>query len=195
MAKNTANILIDCITKHSRRKFFEQGFYAWYRLGTVLSVASDNLTCKVDCGNIIIDNVKLCLKDAYDTIIVKPAQNSLVIIEDISGGKQEEYRLLQTQTIEDIIVNNLIINGGNNYGLVKIEELQKKLNDFEKKFNQHTHSLLPMIAGTFPVTGGTIQNGAPVSGASGASPITDISTNFQSQGSHPYDYENDKIIH
>ncbi len=195
MAKNTANILIDCITKHSRRKFFEQGFYAWYRLGTVLSVASDNLTCKVDCGNIIIDNVKLCLKDADDTIIVKPAQNSIVIIEDISGGKQQEYRLLQTQKIEDIIINNLIINSGKNYGLVKIEELQKKLNDFEKKFNQHTHSLLPMVAGTIPVTGGTMQNGVPVSGTMGASSTTGISTNFQNQVSHPYDYENEKIKH
>lgn len=195
MAKNTANILIDCITKHSRRKFFEQGFYAWYRLGTVLSVASDNLTCKVDCGNIIIDNVKLCLKDADDTIIVKPAQNSIVIIEDISGGKQQEYRLLQTQTIEDIIVNNLIINSGENYGLVKIEKLQKKLNDFEKKFNQHTHSLLPMVAGSFPVTGGTMQNGVLVPGDPGASPTTGTSENFQTQQLHPYDYENDKIKH
>lgn len=182
MAKTAVNTLIDCITKHSRRRFFEQGFYSWYRLGTVMSVAEDNLTCKVDCGNIVIDKVKLCLKDADDTIIVKPATNSLVIIEDISGGKQEEYRLLQAQTIEDVIINNLVINGGNNNGLVKIEELNKKLMELESNLNSHTHS------GTFS---GTI-GGATATGDLTVLASTINSNKFSSDFSA---FEDNKIKH
>jgi len=179
-------LLIEAIGKHSKRRFFEAAFERFFRIGKVKN-ATDT-ACDVDCGNIVITGVKLSVLGDTDALIVKPKINSLVLIEDISGGNQTSYRLVKSFEIDKITLNvdtEIIINGGQNDGLVKIKELTDKLNELKdsvnsliEKYNAHTHT-----------TTATVDAGSPGVVKAVLSQATDA------QSFNKNDYENTKIKH
>lgn len=81
--------------------------------------------------------------------------------------------------------DGVIINGGGLGGMVKIQELTQKLNDFITAFNNHTHEL---PTGAVAVTGSaTAQtNPAPVMVPAISSPHSSVSVS---------DYEDEKVKH
>lgn len=89
------------------------------------------------------------------------------------------------KTTIEISPDGVIINGGDNYGMVKIKELTDKLNAFIDAFNSHTHTI---ASGNVNVTGSqTAQtNPAPV-----VVPAIDLRHGKFSQT----DYENEKVKH
>lgn len=91
---------------------------------------------------------------------------------------------VQDTTVK-ISPDGVIINGGGLGGMVKIQELTQKLNDFITAFNNHTHEL---PTGAVAVTGSaTAQaNPAPVMVPAISSPHSSVSVS---------DYEDEKVKH
>lgn len=89
------------------------------------------------------------------------------------------------ETTIKISPDGVVINGGDNYGMVKIKELTDKLNAFIDAFNSHTHTIQ---AGNVNVVGSqTAQsNPAPV-----VVPAIDLRHDKFSQ----VDYENEQVKH
>lgn len=118
-------------------------------------------------------------------LVIVPKKDSYILITDIDGDK---WFVSQYSDIDKITIDcndTIVINGGENHGLILIEKLQQKLKALESAFNTHTHT------GDFS---GTI-NGNPATGTLAIPATTRTSNNFQSQATHPYDYENDKVQH
>jgi hypothetical protein len=152
--------------------------------------------------------LKLCKVDSVNeterTINCTPVDDSAKLISvDLQAMQEKKLGLLTVPKIDSEIIvgyldknnavvllyteidkivldvdNTIVINGGQNYGLVKIAELHNRLNAFEKAFNSHTHSHA-LSAPNGAVTGNI-------------DAITNKSSEFQSNYSG---YENEKIKH
>ncbi len=102
--------------------------------GTRCTVKSVNLT-KSNCCCLPLDeskadlvNVQL-IADEQTGFLLIPAVNSIVTVEYLSN---EQYYVSQFSKLQLIK-----LNGDENGGLVKVQELTDKLNDLENAFNQH----------------------------------------------------------
>ena len=163
------------------------------------SVDKQEATCSVytdtnDKEGSMIFNVRL--RAAIDNqaigLNVFPASGKCVLISRI--GSADIYYITQHTEIEEVVLfvadskitvsnNGIIVNEGENGGLIKIKELTDKLNDLIDAFKTHTHSGVITA-----VTGGS---GAPAVGTPGnTSKITTQVHVFQQS-----DYENEKIKH
>lgn len=116
----------------------------------------------------------------FNNEIIKPAVGSTVLVADLSNGKMRDLVVLIVENVEKVI-----FNGGELGGLIKIEELTKKLNDLTGKvnalvdaFNSHTH--IVNTTGTAAAQSGS---------AAPTSPAQKAATFNQS------DYEDTKIKH
>ena len=104
---------------------------------------SEDTECVIKYQGLEHKNVRLVcgFSQSLTTMIIKPAVGSTVLVADLSGGKMRDLVVLMVDKAETVI-----FNGGELGGLVKIEELTKKLNDLTGKvnalvdaFNSHTH--------------------------------------------------------
>jgi hypothetical protein len=165
--------------------------------GKVTKVDIDKRVCDVELKpDVTLFNCRLnAVTDSYDNhIVIVPKRDSYVAITAIDN-QDTNAMVVACSDIEQVIVtvgeskievkeDEIIFNGGELKGMVKIEELQKRLKALEKAFNDHTH---------VATTTATVGTGAV--GAVTVNPIAKVSSEFQTQTSHPYNYENDKIKH
>lgn len=137
-------------------------------IGKVESVDSDRCTCTVSVGDLKLTDVRLrsVINGEGSKLLITPKQGSYVTLIDLSGELRElevigysQIEAIDIDTSGDITVNcrgNIVINGGSNDGLVKINELTRKLNQLVQQFNAHTHTVTGTAgappAGPLPVT-------------------------------------------
>ena len=104
---------------------------------------SKDTECSIKYQGLEHKNVRLVcgFSQSLTTMIIKPAVGSTVLAADLSGGKMRDLVVLMVEKAETVI-----FNGGKLGGLIKIEDLTKKLNDLTDKvnalvdaFNSHTH--------------------------------------------------------
>jgi hypothetical protein len=162
-------------------------------VGNVESIDENNLTCKVKLNlEVSIPDVRLkATIDGDKGFYVLPKKGSQVIVGELEGGV--DYCLLQASEIDKVIFkignitfeadkDKIVMNGGNNYGMVKVKELTQKMNAIETKLNNlislcKAQKVTLAPSGTFDL-GGTF-----------FAAIQKINTTQQS------DLENDKVQH
>lgn len=97
-----------------------------------------------------IEEVRLnCSTTENEGVVIVPKQDSMVLITSIDGRYWFVSQCSEVENITIDVKDKIVFNGGHNKGLVKIEELTKKLNELVTTFNEHTH---PVPNGTSGVT-------------------------------------------
>lgn len=109
-------------------------------------------------------------------LVIAPKVNSYVLITDIDGDKWFVSQYSQIDSITLDVDNKIVINGGNNDGIIKINELTQKLNDLVNAFNNHIHTTTATVGAA--LVAGEISAPTP-----------------QAQNFNKTYYENDKILH
>ncbi|MCD8177984.1 MAG: hypothetical protein LUE98_11390 [Tannerellaceae bacterium] len=178
-----------------------------FRLMEVVSVEGD--LCRAKMESFEIPGIRLApiINGSENGVLVTPSKGSIILVADVSNGELRDLVAIAYTEIDSIrvhkgdttiyadnqsvsvevgesridITDGLIeMNGGENKGLIKIEELTTQLknladvvNNFISSFNSHVH---PVTAISSP-TGIT------------ATPVTDSVSIDQSK------YENPKITH
>ncbi len=146
----------------------------------------DGETCSVSVDGLTLNDVRLraVINGENSKLIITPVKGSYVLVTDLSKGNYSDLAVLNVSEIDSITIdveNDIIINGGTNEGLIKIEKLTEKLNDLVDWCKNHTHN-----NSTFS---GTI-SGAPATGTLTVpcppNPPSDFNKSY---------YENDKIKH
>ena len=107
--------------------------------GTVTSVDEETFLCDIEIeGKSPVQDVRLFCGD-YNSdakgggIVVVPEVGAQVLVIFFSTTVAFMLQCSKSKQI--------VFNGGENGGLIKIEELTKKINDLIDAFNQHTHSV------------------------------------------------------
>lgn len=145
---------------------------------TVTAVDENACTCTVKIGSFELFKVRLnAAENGQKGFLLVPAVGSSVLVSNIGSSEVQFAVVSFTQ------VDKIIMNGGELGGLIKISELESKLNDLVSKFNNHVHSGVVVN-----VTGGS---GTPAVGVPGNS---DKPTTTASQFKKA-DFENEKITH
>ncbi|MBQ9255012.1 MAG: hypothetical protein IJ180_09605 [Bacteroidales bacterium] len=92
--------------------------------------------CEVVVGDLVLSEVRLCsVIDGNDNnLVIEPKENSKVLVMDMSGGQMRDLVVIKVSEVESISVN-----GGKLGGLIKIDELTRKINSLIDTFNNHTH--------------------------------------------------------
>lgn len=124
--------------------------------GTIFTAevkAVDGETCSIDLDGLVLNDVRLraVVNSENSKILVTPKIGSNVLVADMNGDKCSLAVIgySEVDKIEIDCNDKIIINGGNNSGMVKIKELTQKLNELVNKFNAHTH---PVPNGTSSTT-------------------------------------------
>jgi hypothetical protein len=137
-------------------------------------------TCDVEVGGFTVTGVHLAaVSDGNaNNLIIKPEEGSVVLVCDKTGGDMAWMNVVSFSEIVSIAmkVDKIVINDGQNDGLVKINKLTEKLNDLVKSFNTHTHEVST--------------EGGPTSQAGTAFPTSNQANTFNKT-----DYENNEIKH
>lgn len=146
----------------------------------------DGETCDVELESMKLTDVRLraVVNGENSKILVTPKTDSYVLIADLSGNLSQ-LAVVGYSEVEKIEINatdKIIFNGGNNKGLVKIEELTQKLNAIEQDIN----TLKSIFTSWAPVAedGGAALKADTQTWASSQLAITQIS-----------DYEDTNITH
>ncbi|MDX2304606.1 MAG: hypothetical protein NW226_17490 [Microscillaceae bacterium] len=118
----------------------------------ILEVDKSNHVCKVEPtdGRPVIYGVRLCaIEDAIDNkIVIYPKVESLGLVSLIENRKTEAFLLAvsEVESFELKAEGNIVFNGGDLGGLVKVESLVSRLNAIEDRvnliqtnYNAHTH--------------------------------------------------------
>lgn len=110
----------------------------------VVTALSD-ITCEVSIDGLSIPDVRLRASTEVDgaQIIVRPAVGSVVIVGSLTGDL-DHLVVLSMDRAEEVI-----INGGELGGLIKVQELTQKLNALESEVN----NLKQLFASWVPVKG------------------------------------------
>lgn len=132
--------IVDAIKEYAKADRFE--VYS----GKVSAVDEEATTCDVDIEEgLTVFEVRLRAVVTDDTgVWVLPKVGSYVQIAQIEGGNQ--YVLLRPSEVDKVFVkigdktleistDGFVFNGGNNDGLVKVNELVDRLNKIENKVN------------------------------------------------------------
>ena len=167
--------------KESIKKMTSKGGAGIVFTAKVKSV--DGETCNVELEGLTMSDVRLraVVNGETSKILVTPKTDSHVLVADLSGDLSQ-LAVVGYSEVEKIEVDTdkIIFNGGNNNGLVKIEELTQKLNELVRAFNHHTHT------GTFSGT---------IGGSAAAGNIETITVSpFASNFDKSY-YEDTKVTH
>jgi len=141
--------------------------------GKVTAVDKDAKTCTVKVDEREIPKVRInsILEAGTNVIDVFPSVGSKVVCGVVEGNPMDMY-VIDTNDIDEII-----INGGENGGLIKVSEIVDKINRLEGDFKEHVH-ICPSGVSNAP--------GTPAS--SGATYYTWSNTIIE-------DIENEKIKH
>ena len=108
-------------------------------IGKVESVGDETCSVKI-ADRIVINDVRLnaSADGNADNILIKPKVGSMVLMADLSGGELRSLVVISFSALESMTVKfegEVVINGGENGGLVKVKELKEKLNGIEKNLN------------------------------------------------------------
>lgn len=108
-------------------------------MGRVESVGDETCSVKI-ADRIVINDVRLnAVADGNENnIIAKPVVGSMVLMADLSGGELRSLAVIAFSELDTLTVKfagDVVINGGENEGLVKVVELTEKLNAIEKDIN------------------------------------------------------------
>lgn len=155
-------------------------------IGKVESVGDETCSVKI-ADRLVINDVRLnaSADGNADNILIKPKVDSMVLMADLSGGELRSLVVISFSALESMTVKfegEVVINGGENEGLVKVVELTEKLNAIEQKIID----LQTVFSSWTPVVydGGAVLKGLVTSWASPT-----FGKTVQS------DIENDKIKH
>ena len=167
--------------------------------GVVLFTAEvdsvEDESCTVKIGTLELTDVRLraVLNSESDKIVVTPKRGSRVLVADLSGGSYSDLAVLSYSEAEKVEVvieqttctidkDGIVMNGGNNGGLVNIDDLVAHINTIEDDIN----NLKTALSGWTP---------APNDG--GAALKTAITTWFGTPiaNTQKSDFEDTKITH
>lgn len=113
-------------------------------VGDVKSV--DGESCTVDVDGIELGDVRLtAVADGGDgQLVIIPEIGSKVLLADLSDGNLRDLAVVVYTKVEKITgaFDSIEINGGNNGGLVNIQDLTDKLNNLERDINKLKQALL-----------------------------------------------------
>lgn len=106
-------------------------------MGKVESVGDETCSVKI-ADRIVINDVRLnaSADGNADNILIKPKVDSMVLMADLSGGELRSLVVISFSALESMTVKfegEVVINGGENEGLVKVVALTEKLNAIEQK--------------------------------------------------------------
>lgn len=118
------------------------------------------------------------LAEKVDKIMLKIDNTSA----EIRGGLTN---IAVQDTTVKISPEGVVINGGDLGGMIKIEELTRKLNDFIVAFNSHTHEL--------PI--GSVSVAGSATAQSNPAPVVVPAITEQHPGVSAEDYEDEKVKH
>lgn len=153
---------------------------------TVKSVEDD--TCTVEFGKSTFTGIKLTstVDASTSKLLVTPKLGSLVTIVD-SSGEYRDLQVLRFSDIESIKLDaeEIVINQGDNGGLILIEKLVEKINRLESKLKSHQHAYIPYPGGVA---------GTPVRTAAGNTAVPPDLT-LQFGNTQINELENEKIKH
>ena len=101
-------------------------------MGKVESVGDETCSVKI-ADRLVINDVRLnaSADGNADNILIKPKVGSMVLMADLSGGELRSLVVISFSALDTMTVmfdGEVVINGGENEGLVKVVELTKKLN-------------------------------------------------------------------
>ena len=108
-------------------------------MGKVESVGDETCSVKI-ADRLVINDVRLnaSADGNADNILIKPKVGSMVMMTDLSGGELRSLVVISFSALDTMTVmfdGEVVINGGENEGLVKVKELTDKLNAIEDKIN------------------------------------------------------------
>lgn len=136
------------------------------RQGTIVEIDTSDNTCVVEVetsedNSIQFSGVPLKVLSIESNFIVYPAVGSDCYI-GFYGGSTHNPVLLGFQNAESVTISGqtditidseqITLNGGENGGLINIQELTSKLNALVNAFNNHTHQITGVMPGTGTVT-------------------------------------------
>lgn len=113
--------------------------------GFVGAVNLSDLTCDVspaDGGAIYYGvRIRASIDSNGNGIIPIPKEGSAVVLGVIGNDDKSAFIMLYDELVKySIVCDNILLNGENHGGLVKVDALIQRLNNIENKFNLHTHS-------------------------------------------------------
>lgn len=155
-------------------------------MGKVESVGDETCSVKI-ADRIVINDVRLnaSADGNADNILIKPKVGSMVLMADLSGGELRSLVVISFSALESMTVKfegEVVINGGENEGLVKVVELTEKLNAIENDIN----NLKSIFSSWEPVV---YDGGASLKAAAESWAVQSLQTTSKE------DIENDKIKH
>ena len=152
--------------------------------GVVKSVEGE--TCTVLIGELEVPDVLLTPADdgKEGKLIITPKTGSMVTVADLSGGELRHLSVVQWGEVEKITLtaDSIELNGGENGGLVNIQDLTDKLNNIEKDINSLKRAFTTWVP--VPQDGGSSLKAGVASWAAQQLVQTQVS-----------DLEDDKITH
>lgn len=112
-------------------------------LGTSIDINEKERTCTVTDNGVSYYDVRLqCVTGGDKGIVVIPADGSQVLMIAVEGS--DEYAVVMCEKADKVLIDadtEIVINGGNNGGMIKIQELTDKINALVDAFNKHTHQV------------------------------------------------------
>ena len=155
-------------------------------MGKVESVGDETCSVKI-ADRIVINDVRLnaSADGNADNILIKPKVGSMVLMADLSGGELRSLVVISFSALESMTVKfegEVVINGGENEGLVKVVELAEKLNAIENDIN----NLKSIFSSWVPVV---YDGGASLKAAAASWALQSLQTTSKE------DIENPKIKH
>ncbi len=171
--------------KESIKKIASTG--GMFRAFTAKVKSVNGKTCTVELEGLTLTDVRLraVVNGENSKILVTPKTDSCVLVVDLAGDLSQ-LAVVGYSEVEKIEVDTdkIIFNGGNNNGLVKIEELKRNLNSLKN----YVEAMASAVSTAFSAVG----VGTAASGPNGQTVfITDMelrSINFE-------DMEDTKITH
>ena len=108
-------------------------------MGRVESVGEETCSVKI-ADRIVINDVRLnaSADGNADNILIKPTVGSMVMMADLSGGELRSLVVISFSALESMTVKfegDVVINDGENEGMVKVVKLTEKLNAIEEDIN------------------------------------------------------------
>lgn len=147
----------------------------------------DGATCTVQrlFDDMELEEVRLnCHSTENEGVVIVPETGSMVLITSIDGRCWFVSQCSKVEKITIDATDKIIFNGGNNNGLVKIEELKRNLNSLKN----YVEAMASAVLSAFNAVGA----GPAASGSAGAGSfegsMTGRSISFE-------DMEDDKITH
>jgi len=134
------------------------------QVAQVKSVDKDKCSCDVQLiegAELFNVNLRSALDDNKKGFVCFPKIDSLVLVGTIENNENNAFVLIFSELTDITIDAKIVINDGENKGMVKLPELVQKLNAVEQKVNQlvqwsatHTHSGVLTGGGTSGVAVG-----------------------------------------